>query len=163
MTPYLRSVSNGAVFAAGDAHGRMQLSPIATYEGFIVARNYLEGDAEMVDYRVVPRAIYTIPALASVGITEADARRQGIAPNVISSDMKDWKVVAIAGAEPARAKVLIDAESDAILGAHLLGPSSAELIHLFAMAMRFNITATQLRTMQYAYPTFASTIPSMLG
>ncbi|HVZ41077.1 MAG TPA: NAD(P)/FAD-dependent oxidoreductase [Candidatus Kapabacteria bacterium] len=163
VTPYLRSVSNGAVFAAGDAHGRMQLSPVATYEGFIVARNYLEGDAEMADYRVIPRAIYTIPALASVGITEADARRQGIVPTVVSSDMKEWKVVAIAGAELARAKVLIDAESDAILGAHLLGPSSAELIHLFAMAMRFNITATQLRTMQYAYPTVASTIPSMLG
>ncbi len=163
VTEFLRSTTNPAVFAAGDAHGRLQLSPNATYEGDLIGTNFLHGDTLRADYTVVPRAIYTTPQFASVGITEAEARKQGLNVRAVASDMTEWTVFAIAGEPLAQAKVVIDAGTDRILGAHILGPAAAELIHLFAMAMRFNATAADLAAMQYAYPTFASAVPSMVA
>jgi glutathione reductase (NADPH) len=74
---FLRSISNRDVFAAGDVHGRLQLSPIASYEGRVVGRNLLENDTERADYSSIPRALYTIPQVAMVGMTEAEARDSG--------------------------------------------------------------------------------------
>jgi glutathione reductase (NADPH) len=163
VNDYLRSVSNPNIFAAGDSHGRLQLSPIATYEGRIVGLNYVEGDVEKADYETIPRAIYTVPALASVGLTEAEARKRGLDIDVHTSEMSKWKVYAIAGDPLAHAKVITEKPTDKIIGAHLLSPAAAEEIHVFAVAMKFGITATQLKQMVYAYPTFSSAIPSLLG
>lgn len=160
---YLRSPGNRRVFAAGDAHGRLQLSPTATMEGELVARNFLEGDVAQVDYRVIPRAIFTLPPLASVGLTEVEARRDGHDVDVIAGDMREWKVYAIAGEETARAKVIVHRGSGMVLGAHILGEAGAEMIHLFAMAMKFGIKAAALKELVYVYPTFSSVMPSLVG
>jgi glutathione reductase (NADPH) len=157
---YLRSPGNRHVFAGGDAHGRRQLSPVASYEGRVVAKNFLEGDVERVSYEAIPQAVYSVPPMAWVGRTEAEAREKGIEVTVGFHDMEDWKVYAIAGERPAKAKVLLEADTRRILGAHLLGAGAAELIHVFAMAIRFELTATDLEKMVWAYPTFASALDS---
>ena len=74
---FLRSPSSRDVFAADDAHGRLQLSPIASYEGRVVARNLIEGDVERVDYASVPKILWTVPPLASVGLAEVEAPHAG--------------------------------------------------------------------------------------
>jgi glutathione reductase (NADPH) len=164
VNEFLRSSSNDKIFAAGDAHGRLQLSPIASYEGRIVARNFLEGDVEPADYSTIPRALYTVPPLASVGLTEAEARKRKINASVQRSDMSRWRAFDIIEAEPlARAKVLLDSTGDRVLGAHLLCPQAADLIHIFAMAIKFKIPASDLKSMVYAYPTLSSAVPYMLG
>ena len=164
VNDFLRSASNPNVFAAGDAHGRMQLSPVASYEGRVVARNFLEGDTERVNYDAIPRAVYTIPQLASVGLTEAEARKRELDLTVTSSDMEAWKIYSILEAgRMARAKVITEKGSGRIIGAHLLGGASGEEIHVFALAMKFGITADDLKNMVYAYPTFASALPYTLG
>jgi glutathione reductase (NADPH) len=160
---FLRSVSNPAAFAAGDAHGRLQLSPVASWEGRIVARNLLEGDVERADYAAIPKVLYTVPQLASVGLTEAEARARGEAVSVVTSDMADWKVFAIYGEPVARAKLILAAGSGRILGAHLYGPHAGETIHVFMLALRFGITADQLRTTVFGYPTLSSALPHTLG
>lgn len=157
---YLRSRSNRRVFAGGDAHGVFQLSPVASYEGRVIARNFLEGDVVKADYRVVPQAIYTTPPLATVGWTETEARQSGRNVKVRTSDMKSWKVYAIAGEPVAWAKVVVDAETDRVLGAQLFGAGAADNIHVFALAIRTGLTAADLREAVYAYPTFASAIQS---
>lgn len=157
VDPFLRT-ANRRVFAGGDAHGILQLSPVASYDGRIIARNYLEGDVVAADYSTVPQAIYTTPPLATVGLTEAAARSQGLDVEVAANDMASWKVFAIHGAPVARAKVVVERGSGRIAGAQLFGPGAAEIIHLFALAMRLGGTARDLRDMVYAYPTFASTI-----
>jgi glutathione reductase (NADPH) len=159
---FLRSPSNRDVFAAGDAHGRFQLSPVASYEGRIVARNLLEGDAERVAYESIPKVLWTVPPLASVGLTEPEARARGLAVSVATSDMAEWKVYAIHGDPVARAKVLVASGSGRILGAHLYGDGAGEKIHVFALAIRFGISADDLRRTVYGYPTLASTIPYTL-
>jgi glutathione reductase (NADPH) len=160
VNDYLRSPQNPAIFAAGDAHGRLQLSPIASYEGRVVAKNFLEGDSERVNYDAIPRAVYTVPPLASVGLTEAEAQRRGLDVTATTSNMEGWKVYSILqGGEVARAKIITEKGSGLIVGAHLYGGGAAENINLFALAMRFNIKAADLKQMVYAYPTLGSALP----
>lgn len=158
---FLRS-ANRSVFAGGDAHGILQLSPVASYDGRIIARNFLEGDVAAADYRTVPQAVYTTPPLATVGLTEAEARANDYDVDVVSHDMKSWKVFAIFGSPVARAKIVIERSTRRIAGAQLFGPGASETIHLFAMAMRCGATADDLREMIYAYPTFASAVQSVV-
>jgi glutathione reductase (NADPH) len=157
---YLRSPGNRRVFAGGDAHGKRQLSPVASYEGRVVARNFLEGDVDRADYEAIPQAVFTVPPLAWVGMTEERARKEERRINVVSKDMENWKVFAIAGERPARAKVVLEEGTRRILGAHLLGAGAAELIHVFAMAMRYGLTAGDLDKMVWIYPTLSSALDS---
>ncbi|GAC1430439.1 MAG: NAD(P)/FAD-dependent oxidoreductase [Thermoanaerobaculia bacterium] len=157
---FLRSRTNRRVFAGGDVHGILQLSPVASYEGRVIARNFLEGDVLKADYGTVPQAIYTTPPLASVGLTEGEARAAGLAVDVRMSDMKSWKVYAIAGEPVAHAKVIADRATGRILGAQLFGAGADDNIHFFALAIRCGLTTTDLKDAVYAYPTFASAIGS---
>ena len=155
---YLRSPGNRRVFAGGDAHGARQLSPVASYEGRIIARNFLEGDVERADYSTVPRAIFTVPPLASVGMSEGEARRAGLAIDVALNDMTDWKVYAIAGEPVARAKVVTEKGAGRILGAQVFGAGAPETIHTFALAMRARMTVPAFKDLVFAYPTFSSAL-----
>jgi glutathione reductase (NADPH) len=154
----LRSVSNPAVHVCGDVLSSPQLSPIATYEGRIVGRNIAEGPVAKPDYASIPSCVYTIPALASVGLTEARARELGHKIKVHTNDMIDWLSSKTYNEPVAWAKVIVDEGSDRILGAHIVGHAGEELIHLFAFAMRFGITARQMTDTVYAFPTFSADI-----
>jgi glutathione reductase (NADPH) len=159
---HLRSPTNRRVFAGGDAHGARQLSPVASYEGRVIARNFLEGDVEEVDYSRIPRAVFTVPPVASVGTTEEEARRAGKAIDVAVNDMRTWNVVALAGEPLARAKVMTERSTGRILGAQLLGAGAAENIHVFALAMEAGMSADRFKHLVFAYPTFASALESTL-
>lgn len=159
---YLRSPANRMIFAGGDAHGARQLSPVASYEGRVIARNFLEGDVEGVDYSLIPRAVFTVPPLASVGMTEAEARGAGLAIDVAFNDMTSWKVYAIAGEPVAFAKTVTDKETGRILGAQLFGAGAPEIIHSFALAMHARMTAEQFKNVVFVYPTLSSALESTL-
>ena len=155
---YLRSVSNADVFAAGDVLATAQLSAVATYEGRIVGHNVSSASMLQPDYRSVPGVVFTVPALASVGLTEAQAKELGLAFRVRVNDMRDWRSAKTYAESEAFSKVLVADDSDTILGAHLLGHGAAEIIHVFALAMKHGITASELAETVYAYPTFTSDI-----
>lgn len=157
-----QSTSNPHIWVAGDALATTpQLSPVATYEGQIVGNNILN-NKQTSDYRVLPTAVYTIPALSSVGLTEKEARDSNASIEVVSNDMVDWFSSQNVLAKHAWAKIIIDKDTDLILGAHMLGHQGEELINLIALAMRFNITRAQLKDQFYAYPTFSSDIKNLL-
>jgi glutathione reductase (NADPH) len=160
---YLRSISNPSVYACGDVlSGPPQLSPLATYEGKIVGRNIVDGPRHKPDYASLPSAVYTVPALASVGLTEAQAREKGLKTKVTVSDMEYWFSTRTYAESKAWAKVIVEEESDAILGAQIVGHTGEELINIFGLAKAHGITATQLRDFIYAYPSFSSDIKHML-
>jgi glutathione reductase (NADPH) len=162
LDPYLRSVSNPHVWVAGDALVHTaQLSPVATHEGQIVGHNIVSGPTRTLDYRVLPTAVFTVPALATVGLTEKEAADQGLDVTVTTNDMTGWFSAKSYGETVAWAKVLVDKASDQIIGAHLVGHHGEELVHLFALAMGHGITATQLRDSPTAYPTFASDLKNL--
>jgi glutathione reductase (NADPH) len=159
---FLRAQSDPAVYVAGDPLASPQLTPLAGYEGRIVGRNIVDGPKHQPDYAVIPSCVFTVPALATVGLTEAAAKDKGIRVEVKTSDMSDWLSARSYGETAAWAKILVDPARGLIVGAHLVGHAGDELINLFALAMKHGITAAQLRDMVYAYPTFASDIKSML-
>jgi glutathione reductase (NADPH) len=159
---YLRSTSNKAVWIVGDAlSDTPQLSPLATYEGRVAGRNIVDGPKHKPDYSAVPFCLFTIPALASVGLTEEDARDQGLNVHVAVSDIREWLSARTFAERAAWAKVISDADSGRIFGAHIVGHGGADLIHMFAMAMRHGITTNDIGDMVYAYPTFTSDIRYM--
>lgn len=165
VTEYLQSPTNPGVYAAGDAassRGSMPLTPVAAYEGGIVASNLLSGNSRTPDYRGIPSVVFTVPPLARVGVTEAEARNAGYDVKVEAGDASSW-YSARRVAEPLAAfKSIVDKKTDRILGMHLLGPHAEEVINLFALAIRHDLTATALRHQIYAYPTVSSDVPYML-
>jgi glutathione reductase (NADPH) len=163
LDPHLRSTSNGAAYACGDAVvDHAQLSPIATYEGRIVGRNIVDGPEHIPDYTAIPSCVFTVPALASVGLTQAAAEEKGIELRVAVNDMHEWLSGRTYALSAAWSKVLIDKNTDRILGAHLFGHAGEELIHIFALAIKHDITATEIQDFVYGFPTFSADIKSML-
>ena len=159
----LRSVSNPDVYVAGDAlWSTAQLSPVATYEGKIVGANIVESAERAPDYASIPAAVYTVPALATVGLTEAEAREKGLKVTVKANDLEDWRSSRTYAETVAYSKVLLEEGSGRILGAHLVGHGAEEIIHLFAFAMKHGLGAQDLAESVYAYPTFASDIKNMV-
>lgn len=160
---HLRSVSNPRIWVAGDAlvHSA-QLSPVATYEGRIVGHNIVHGPEKTPDYAVIPSAVYTVPALSSVGQTEKDAVAAGLDVKINSVDMSGWFAAKTYAETLAWSKVLVDAETDQVVGAHLIGHHGEELIHLFALAMRHGITASALKDTMFAFPTFSADLKNII-
>jgi glutathione reductase (NADPH) len=160
---YLRSLTNYSVHVCGDAlSGPPQLSPIATHEGRIVGRNIVEGAKHKPDYSNFPSAVYTVPALASLGLTEAQTREKGVKVKVTVSNMEEWFSSRIYAETRAWAKVIVDETSDEIVGAHMVGHASEELINIFALAKNFGIKASQIRDFIFAYPSFSADIKHMV-
>jgi glutathione reductase (NADPH) len=163
LNEYLQSVSNPAVYAAGDA-AQMgpPLTPVASHDAKVVAANLLNGNYQKPDYAGVPSVVFTIPPIAAVGISEAEARKKGIKFKIQSQKASGW-FTARQAAEPVYGfKVLVDEESNLVLGAHLVGPHVEEVINVFALAIRHGLTANDLKKTMFAYPTGASDIGSML-
>jgi glutathione reductase (NADPH) len=164
VNEYLQSVSNPAIYSAGDAaaSGNPPLTPVAGYEGGVVAANLLSGNREKANPGVVPTAAFTIPPIASVGLREDQAVAAGIRFRKTFSETHGWYSSRRIGETHSGFKILIDEASDQIVGAHLLGHNAEELINLFTIAMQSKIPAAELRKMIFAYPTHGSNVPYML-
>jgi glutathione reductase (NADPH) len=161
---FLQSVSNPTVYAAGDAaaSGGPPLTPVASYDGIIVAANLLKGNEEKPNYLGIPTVVFTIPPLASVGLKESDARERNLKFKVKKEMTSGWYSSRRVGEKYSGFKVLVEEGTDRILGAHLLGSEAEEVINLFGVAMRSGMRAADLKHMLFAYPTRGSDLPYML-
>lgn len=160
---YMQSVSNPAVYAAGDAAmGGLPLTPVAAHEARVVATNLVEGNRMTVDYRGLPTVVFTDPPLAAVGLTEEAARVAGHKVGVKSADTTGWYTNRRLASPAGGFKVILDQDGGGILGAHVLGPGAEDLINVFALAIRFGIPARELRSALLSYPSVASDIEYML-
>jgi glutathione reductase (NADPH) len=164
VNEYLQSVSNSAVYAAGDAaaSGGPPLTPVAGYEGRIVAANLLEGNHIKASYLGVPTVAFTIPPLASVGLSELSAHERGLKFRTHHEITTSWYSSRRVAEDCSGFKLLIEDDTDRILGAHLLGPHAEEVINLFAFAIATNAGAADLRDAIFAYPTLSSDVRYML-
>src|SRR5262249_2264905 len=164
VNEFLQSVSNPSIYAAGDAaaSGGPPLTPVASYEGTIVAANLLKGNQKKPNYVGIPTVVFAIPPLASVGLSEREANERGLKYRVKTEITSSWYSSRRVGEKYSGYKVLVEEGTDRILGAHLLGAQAAETINLFAVAIRSGMRATDLRHMVFSYPTHASDVPYML-
>ena len=164
LLPSLRSRSNDAVWAAGDAAQRgPALTPVATIDAKTVAANLLDDGDREPDYTGVASVVFTVPPLASVGLSADAATKQGLRFDCREGDMAEFQSVRRVREDAAAYRVLVERDTDRILGAHLLGPNAEEVITVFAAAIRFGATASALADLPTGYPSFSSNISSMLG
>ena len=164
VNAYLQSVSNPAVYAAGDAAGAgSPLTPVATYHGRVAAANLVDGNHRKADYSGIPTAVFTLPPLAGVGFLEAEARAEGLAFETHHARTGDWYSSRRIGESCSGHKVLVETATGRILGAHILGTDAEEVVNLFALAIRAGLTAADLEDARFAYPTRASDLGYMVG
>lgn len=164
VNEYLQSVSNPAVYAAGDAAATegMPLTPVAVSEGLVAVSNILKGNDRIVDYRGTPSVVFTIPALAKAGLTVAEAHTQGLKFRINHEKTSDWYSSRRTNEKHTGFKVLIEEGTDRILGAHLLGAHAGEVINMFVLAIRHNLTASDLKRTIYVHPAETSDISYMV-
>ena len=163
LNEYLQSLSNPRVYAAGDAaRAGPPLTPVSGHDGKVVAANILEGNRHKPDYRGVPSVAFTVPPIASVGLNESQAQAQGLKFKVKSESTPSWFTARRLAERVYGYKTLVEAGTGRILGAHIVGPEADEVINLFALAVRHKLTARDLQTTMFAYPTGASDIGYMV-
>ena len=164
VNDYFQSVSNDAVYATGDvvAGDLPPLTPAANYEGRAVARNLLEGNVAKNEHPDVASAVFSVPNLAAIGLTEAKAQEKGIDYEIRQGDWAGFSSMKKIGETHAMYKIVIDKKTQRIMGAHLLGPEAAEMINMFALAMKMNAMLNDLSSTLFVFPTFISDIESMI-
>jgi glutathione reductase (NADPH) len=128
----------------------------------VVAANLLEGNRRKPDYRGVPSVAFTLPPIARVGLSEEEARRSGKRIRVKCERTSSWFTGRRLAERVYGYKTIVEEGSGRILGAHVVGPGADEVINLFAIAIRHNLTADDLKQTIFAYPTGASDVASML-
>jgi glutathione reductase (NADPH) len=163
VNEYMQSTSNPKVYAAGDcADTPLPLTPVASMEADVAAHNVLHGNEQKVDHNGIPASVFTYPVLASLGLREDQARDQGIDYTTIFKETADWSEHQRIGLKHAGFKLLIDEKNDRLVGAHILGERSEEIINVLAMSMRLNLTLSQIKSMVWSYPTMIYTLGSIL-
>jgi len=158
VNEFRQSTTAPHVYAAGDVTGQHQHTPVAWYEGRLAAENALRGPRRRVDFGLLTTTVFTIPALAQVGVTEAEARRQGFNVGISRAPFEDSSAAAVREETAGLVKVVYDAPSGRILGVHILGAAAEDLIHIAAVAMRGGLTRQDLAAMHYVFPTLAGSV-----
>ena len=144
-----------SIYAVGDVTNRVQLTPVAIREGHAFADSVFGGNPRTVDYRTIPTAVFANPPIASVGLTEDEAREQFGAINVYKSDFRAMKNVLAGRNERAFYKMVTDAKTDRVLGLHLIGPDSAEILQAAAIAVKAGLTKADFDDTVALHPSMA--------
>jgi dihydrolipoamide dehydrogenase len=145
------------VYAVGDAVGGLQLAHKAFAEGEIAAEN-AAGQKTAMDYRVIPRCIYTIPEAAAVGMSEAEAREAGHDVQVGRFPLAGSGKATVLGETRGLVKVVADGDTGEILGVHICGPQATELIHEAVLVMNLEGTVEDLAAAIHAHPTLSEAV-----
>lgn len=153
------------IFAVGDVTSALQLTHGAAHQAWYASINALFGDLRRfkVDERVIPRVTFTDPPIARVGLSEAEARAQGLSFEVTRYALADLDRALIEGRTEGFVKILTAAGRDRLLGVTLVGARADELIAVYALAMRHNLGLGQLLATVHSYPTFAESAKYAAG
>jgi glutathione reductase (NADPH) len=129
-----------SIYAVGDVTNRVQLTPVAIREGQAFADTVFGSKPWQVDYHCIPSAVFSHPPLAGVGLTESQAKQKYGAVRVYSSDFRPMKNVLANRNERALYKMVCEAETDKILGLHMIGPDAPEILQAAAVAVKAGLT-----------------------
>lgn len=146
------------IYAIGDVTGRIQLAHTASAEGVAVASNIVEGAKKTVDYATNPNAVYTIPEVSSVGLTEEQAKEKGYDVVIGKASFRiNGKAMAI-GEQDGFVKVVAEKKYGQILGVHMIGPHVTDLIHEAVVAIQLEATLESMSEAIHAHPTLSEIV-----
>ena len=151
---YLRT-TNEHVYAAGDVSGAPQFVYVAAYEGALAAENALDGAGRRVDLSALPRVTFTSPQVAAVGLTEQQAREAAYAVKTSVLSLEHVPRAIVNGETGGVIKLVADAESDRLLGAHVLAEHAGEVIQAATLAVKLGLTVSDLVDTFHPYLTIA--------
>lgn len=144
------------LYAAGDVIGGWLLAHVAFSEGIVAAENAAGMESRM-DYRVVPRSIFSIPEYAAVGLSEEEATER-FSTKAISFPIKSLGMAQAMGEWEGLAKLVVNEKNGEILGGHIIGPHASDLITEVALAMRHNIPAKGVLETIHIHPTLSEAV-----
>lgn len=137
----LFQTSTPSILALGDVIGRVQLTPVALAEGMAVARRLFKPEEyRPLDYRMIPTAVFSLPNIGTVGLSEEQAIEDGHKVKVFESRFRPMKLTLTENPERTLMKLVVDADSDRVLGCHMVGPEAGEIIQGLAIALKAGAT-----------------------
>lgn len=157
---YRTSVSS--ILAIGDVIGRVQLTPVALAEGMAVARRLFKPEQyRKVDYTTIPTAVFSLPNMATVGLTEEEAREQGYKVTIFESRFRPMKLTMTDSLERSLMKLVVDSETDRVLGCHMAGPDAGEIMQGLGVALKAGATKQVFDDTLGIHPTAAEEFVTM--
>ena len=146
------------IHAIGDVNGKLLLCHVASAQGIVCAETIAGHPTVVLDYKMIPRATYCHPQVASFGYTEAEAREAGYEPDVARFDFQaNGKALGI-GDYTGGVKIVTDAKHSEILGAHLIGPQVTELLPELTLAHNMKLTPENIARNVHAHPTLSEAL-----
>lgn len=146
------------IYAVGDVTGRIQLAHVAMYEGQIAAYNIVKEGHRTPDYKTVPNAVYTYPEVASVGITEGEAREKGYDVVTGKAMFRTFGRAIATGQTEGFVKVVAEKKYGEVLGLHMIGAGVTDLIHEGSIALKLEATLESIADAIHAHPTMSECV-----
>ncbi|KAF1051765.1 MAG: Glutathione amide reductase [Stenotrophomonas maltophilia] len=154
--------SEPSILALGDVIGRVQLTPVALAEGMAVARQLFRPEEfRAVDYKLIPTAVFSLPNIGTVGLTEEEAVAAGHRVKRFESRFRPMKLTLTEDQERTLMKLVVDADSDIVLGCHMVGPDAGEILQGIAIALKAGATKRVFDETIGIHPTAAEEFVTM--
>ena len=150
-----------SIHAIGDVIDRVALTPVALGEGMVVASRLFGQGERSISYDNIPTAVFSHPNVATVGLSEEAAREQGHKLRIFKSEFKALKHTLSGNSERSFMKLVVDADTDRVLGVHMVGPDAGEIVQGFAVALNCGATKAQFDATIGIHPTLAEEFVTM--
>ncbi len=150
-----------SIFAVGDVTDRIQLTPIAIREGHAFADSQFGGEPWQVDHDCVPHAVFSHPPIASVGMTEGEARNRLGQVRTYTSDFRPMKNVLAGRNERSLYKLVVDGATDRVVGIHMIGPDAPEILQAAAIAVKAGLKKADFDATVALHPTMSEELVLM--
>lgn len=151
-----------SILAIGDVIGRVPLTPVALAEGMAVARRlFRPHEYRKVDYKLIPTAVFSLPNIGTVGLTTEEAREAGFEVRLFESRFRPMKLTLTESQERTLMKVIVDAQTDRVLGVHMVGPEAGEIVQGLAVALKAGATKAVFDDTIGIHPTAAEEFVTM--
>ena len=150
-----------SIYAVGDVTDRKNLTPVAIREGVAFVETVFKDNPTTMDYDFIPTAVFTEPEIGTVGLSEEEAREKYREVDLYKSSFRPMRATISGRNEKMFIKLVVDGESDKVLGVHLLGPDAAEIAQMAAISMRLGVTKAQLDGTMALHPSIAEEIVTM--
>lgn len=153
--------SQPSIYAVGDVTDRVNLTPVALMEGHALADTLFGGMDRPVEHQDIPAAVFSQPPVACVGLTEAEARDKGHRLKLFKSSFTPMKYTLTGGTEKGLMKLVVDADTDRVLGVHVVGPDAPEMVQGFAVAVKAGLLKKDFDRTLGIHPTAAEELVTL--